>query len=119
MLPCPVTKSNSPLSSSGRTAVLEVGKLLIRVSETGTGVFDVNFYRSFGVNFEKFALVSVKACTSFRASYGPFVSEICNAATPGAAGTVLQQLSFERLPKPLYPFDEITEDDIVPAKVYR
>ena len=106
-------------SSSGRTAVLEVGKLLIRVSETGTGVFDVNFYRSFGVNFEKFALVSVKACTSFRASYGPFVSEICNAATPGAAGTVLQQLSFERLPKPLYPFDEITEDDIVPAKVYR
>lgn len=115
---------NGPMSkgskwSSGRTAVLEVGKLLIRVSETGTGSNDVNFYRSFGVCFQKYALVSVKACTSFRASYGQYVSEIYNAATPGAAGTVLEQLGFERLPKPLYPFQQITEDDIVSAKVYR
>ena len=115
---------NGPMSKgakcwSGRTAMLEVGKLLIRVSETGMGSNDVNFYRSFGVPFERFALVSVKACTSFRASYGEYVSEIYNAATAGAAGTVLRQLGFERLPRPLYPFAEITEDDIVPARVYR
>ena len=115
---------NGPMSkgakcSSGRTAVLEVGKLLIRVSETGMGSNDVNFYRSFGVSFERFALVSVKACTSFRASYGEFVSEIYNAATAGAAGTVLGQLGFERLPTPLYPFEEITEADILNAVCYR
>ena len=105
--------------SSGRTAVLEVGRLLIRVSETGACSNDVNFYRSFGVSFQKVALVSVKACASFRASYGEYVSEIYNAATPGAAGTVLQQLGFERRPVPLYPFEEILENDIKWAKVYR
>lgn len=116
--------ANGPMSkgtkySSGRTAVLEVGKLLIRVSENGTGSNDVNFYRSFGVSFERFALVSVKACTSFRASYGPFVSEIYNACTAGAACPVLEQLDFERRLHPLYPFEQITERDIREAKVYR
>lgn len=115
---------NGPMSkdakiSSGRTAMLEVGKLLIRVSETGTGAFDVNYYRSFGVCFEKYALVSVKACTSFRASYGAFVGEIYNASTAGAACPVLQQLDFERRMQPLYPFEEIAESDIRLAKVYR
>jgi microcystin degradation protein MlrC len=116
--------ANGPMAknakySSGRTAILEVGKLLIRVSETGAGSNDVNFYRSFGVSFNRFALVSVKACTSFRASYGKYVSEIYNTATAGAAGTVLSQLGFKRRPVPLYPFEQITENDIKWARVYR
>ena len=116
--------ANGPMSkdskySSGRTAVLEVGKLLIRVSETGLGSNDVNFYRSFGVSLQRFALVSVKACTSFRASYSPFVSEIYNTATAGAACPVLEQLDFKRRKHPLYPFEEISESDIKWAKIYR
>ena len=64
-------------------------------------------------------VVSVKACTSLRAAYTPISAEICNTATPGAAGTVLQDMPYKKRPSPLYPFEEITEADIVNAVCYR
>ena len=103
----------------GRVAVLEVGKLLIRVGEKDIGAPDVNFFNSFGITIENRQLVAVKACTSFRASYEPFAGEICNANTAGAAGPVLTDLPYKRLPTPTYPFEEITENHIKKAKCHR
>lgn len=105
--------------SNGRTAVLEVGKLLIHISEKARATGDINFYRGFGIDPEAQKLVSIKACTSFRAGYEPIAEEICNASTPGAAGTVLSDLPFENLVMPMYPFEEITEDMISQAECYR
>ena len=104
---------------SGRTAVLEVGKLLIRVSVAASNANDLNYYESFGISVENCDLVSVKACTSFRACYDGAASEIYNARTPGAACPVLFDLPYKKLPVPTYPFNEITEEDIRPAKCYR
>lgn len=103
----------------GRTAILEVGKLLIHISEKARATGDINFYRAFGIDPQLQKLVSVKACTSFRAGYEPIAEEICNTSTPGAAGTVLTDLPFENLAMPMYPFEEITEDMISEAKCYR
>ena len=105
--------------SCGRVAVLEVGKLLIQVSEHSRAERDIGFFRSFGIEPEFCQLVSVKACTSLRAGYAPISAEICNTDTPGAAGAVLQRLPYKKRPVPLYPFEEITEDDIVKAVCYR
>ena len=106
-------------TSTGKTAVLEVGSLLIHVSETANQGRDVNYYESFGISIENCDLVAVKACTSFRAGFEEISGEICNANTAGAACPDLFMLPFERLPKPTYPFEEITEKDIKPAKIYR
>ena len=103
----------------GKCAVLEVDKISILVSTTGQNEGDLNFYRSFGIEVEFCQLVSVKACTSFRAGYEKISAEIFNASTPGAAGPVLQDLPFEKRPKPMYPFEEITVDSIKKAKCYR
>ena len=103
----------------GRIAVLEVGKLLIRVGEKDVGAPDMNFFNSFGISVPLCQLVAVKACTSFRAGYEPIAEEICNANTAGAAGPVLTDLPYRRLPKPTYPFEEITMDDVTPAKCHR
>ena len=103
----------------GRTAVLEVGKILVQISERGGNEKDIGFYRSFGIDPEFCQLVSVKACTSLRAGYTPIAAEICNTDTPGAAGTVLQKLPYKQRQVPLFPFEEITEDDIVKAVCYR
>lgn len=113
----PIGRGNH--ASCGRVAVLEVGKLLIQVSEHSRAERDIGFFRSFGIEPEFCQLVSVKACTSLRAGYAPISAEICNTETPGAAGTVLQKLPYKKRPKPLYPFEEITEDDIVWAVCYR
>ena len=105
--------------SCGRVAVLEVGKILIQVSEHSRSERDIGFFRSFGIDPELCQLVSVKACTSLRAGYTPISAEICNTATPGAAGTVLQEMPYKKRPKPLYPFEDISEGDIIDAVCYR
>ncbi|MBE6597346.1 MAG: M81 family metallopeptidase [Ruminococcaceae bacterium] len=106
-------------SSTGKTAVLEIGKLLVRVSEYVGAVFDTNYYNSFGISIENCDLVGVKACTSFRACYEAVAGEICNTSTAGAACPDLFALPYERLPKPTYPFEEISERDIKAARIYR
>ena len=103
----------------GRTVVLQADNILIHICSEGKYEGDLNFYKSFGIEPEKCDLVCVKACTSFRAGYEPVAAEIFNTSTPGAAGPVLQELPYEKRPKPLYPFEEITEADIVDAKRYR
>ncbi len=105
--------------SCGRVAVLEVDKILIQVSEKGGSERDIGYFRSFGIDPEFCRLVSVKACTSLRAGYTPIAAEICNTDTPGAAATVLQKLPYQNRPVPLYPFEEIGEDNIVKAVCYR
>ena len=107
------------ISHCGKVAVLEVGKILIQVSTSSATERDLGFYRGFGIEPQFCDLVSVKACTSFRACYEPIAAEICNAATPGAAGTVLTELPYQNRPVPMYPFEEITEADITEATCYR
>ena len=107
------------VSHCGRVAVLQVGKILIQVSTSSATEGDLGFYRGFGIEPQFCDLVSVKACTSFRAAYEPIAAEICNAATPGAAGTVLTELPYQNRPVPMYPFEEITEADITEATCYR
>ena len=104
--------------NAGKTAVLEVGKILIHVAEEGARG-DLAFYRSFGIAPEFCDLVSVKACTSFRAGYTAIAEEICNSDTLGAAGGVLNDLPYEKRPIPMFPFEDITEAQISKAKRYR
>ena len=106
-------------SYCGRVAVLQIGKILIQVSTDSRREGDLGFFRGFGIEPEFCDIVSVKACTSFRAAYEPIAAEICNANTPGAAGTVLTDLPYKKRPRPLYPFEEISEKDISEARSYR
>ena len=103
----------------GKTAILQVGKIFIHVCYFGRFEGDVNFYKSFGINPEDCDLVNIKACTSFRAGYQSFSAEICNTDTPGAASPTLTSLPYEKRPKPMYPFEEITINDISKPQIYR
>ena len=100
----------------GKNAVLSAGKISVLVTGQAGNYGDRQCYRGFGIEPTLQDPVCVKACTSFRAGYEPISAEICNAAPPGAAGVVLQDMPFENLPKPFFPFEEITEADI-PAPV--
>ena len=105
--------------SLGRSAVLQAGEILILITVRGQNNGDLQFYRSFGIEPTLCRLVCVKACSSFRAGYEPVSALICNTATPGAAGPVLTALPFEKLPKPFYPLQEITEEMISEPVCYR
>ena len=105
--------------SNGKSALISADGILIHLSYNAKTIGDRGFYRSVGVEPELMDLVCVKACTSFRAGYSQITDLIYNAQTTGAAGTDLTVLPFKKRPKPLYPFEEITKDDIKLAKIYR
>ena len=108
--------SRGAKATMGRAAVLQAGQLMILVCGNCNNCKDPQFYRSVGIEPTLCRLVSVKACTSFRAAYAPISAQICNAITPGAAGVELKMLPFCRIPAPFYPFQE-TSADIIPAAV--
>jgi microcystin degradation protein MlrC len=104
---------------NGKTALIKVGNINIHISYGARTIGDRGFYRSVGIEPEFMDLVCVKACTSFRAGYSQITDLIYNAQTTGAAGTDLNALPFKKRPKPLYPFEEITLDNVGKAKIYR
>ena len=98
--------------------MLQIGKSVVHLVSKGAHG-DIGFYRSFGTEPMFFDLICVKACTSFRAGYAEIAGEICNTNTRGAAGGMLTELPYENLPRPIFPFEEISEKDITQAKRYR
>ena len=108
--------SRGARGNMGPAAVLMAGQLMILVCHDCNNCKDPQFYRSVGIEPTLCRLVSVKACTSFRAAYEPFSAQICNTITPGAAGVQLTMLPFARIPAPFYPFQETTQD-MIPAAV--
>lgn len=103
----------------GRTALIRTGKLNVVIAERGRYEGDRGFYRIVGIEPELMDVVDIKACTSFRAGYAPIAAAIYNAETPGAASPVLKLLPYEKRPKPLYPFEEISWDMVSQPKRYR
>lgn len=107
------------LRKIGPTAVLRVGEIDVIVCHSMTGNGDPQLFRAFGVEPTLYRLVSVKACTSFRAAYEAFAADICEADTPGSATAVLASLPFRRLPAYFYPFDDIADWEPAPAVLAR
>ena len=102
----------------GRTAVISIGKISVHIIERGR-MGDPAFYRSFGIEPEFCDLISVKACTSFRAAYKDISDRIYNVDTPGAAGCVLTKMNYKNIKRPFYPFDEISYDLVSEPKCFR
>jgi microcystin degradation protein MlrC len=105
--------------SIGKCAVIKTGKMNILISYYGKCEGDRNFYNFMGINPELMDIVDVKACTSFRAGYKSICAGIYNVQTMGAANPVISLLPYEKRPKPLYPFEEITVDLVDEPKSYR
>ena len=103
----------------GKCAVIKTGKLNILLAYNGKCEGDRGFYRFVGIEPELMDIVDVKACASFRAGYESISAGIYNVASLGAASPVLELLPYEKRPKPLYPFENISKEMISKPKCYR
>lgn len=90
----------------GPSAVVKIRNMYVVVTTEHryNGIPDL--YRAFGYEPTSFQMVVVKACTSFRAFYGPLTDLIYPAATKGAATADLLSLPFEKIPASFYPFSD-------------
>ncbi len=107
---------NRRVADIGKAAVLRVGTMDIMVCEKPTASGDPQILRHFGIEPAFMDLVVVKANTSFLEPYSAFAGDILYTDTPGAGSANLLSLSWKRLPKPLYPFDD--SPDLRPGKAF-
>jgi microcystin degradation protein MlrC len=92
--------------SMGRTAVLEIGKVLVVVSELATSMIDPELYRSQGIEPRDCRIVLVKSATGFRRDYEPFAARVIIVDTPGASSANLRALPFRHVTRPVWPLDD-------------
>ena len=89
----------------GRTVVLYAGGIHLVVMERGVSQWDPQLYRSLGEEPTDARMVQVKSPMVFRAAYAGLYDEVIFVDAPGAANPKLTALSWQHIPRPMYPFD--------------
>jgi microcystin degradation protein MlrC len=90
----------------GPSAVVKIRNTIVVVTTQHRFNGDPCLYRAFGYDPCDFEMVVVKACTSFRAFYGPLTDLIYPTSTKGAATSDLLSLPFEKIPTSFFPFSD-------------
>ena len=73
-------------------------------------------FTGFGLKFEDYDMVQVKSSLAYVDRYKDITSQMYNVDTPGSCTSDLVSLGFERIPRPMYPFDDT--DDFGPAPAF-
>lgn len=92
----------------GRTAILECGKVTVLVSEhPGVGGIHPDVYRHFGVEPSEYKIIVVKTASNFQ-YMGAITRTFIRVATPGPTQSDVHSLPWSRLPRPIFPLDDLT-----------
>ncbi|AYG76823.1 M81 family metallopeptidase [Rhizobium sp. CCGE532] len=89
----------------GRTAVLDVGGIIVSVTTTQTTALDEDPFVQFGMRPQDFAIIVLRSKTHFRAVYEPLAEEIVIIDTPDWGPADLKTLPYHYAPTATsYPF---------------
>jgi microcystin degradation protein MlrC len=66
-------------------------------------------YRSQGIEPCEMKFVVVKSPLGLRTEYEPISKAIISVDTPGCCRADLTQLPFKRIPRPMFPFDDLND----------
>ena len=91
--------------SLGRTVVLDVGGVLILVSEKPQEPFDVGIFTHAGIDPAAKKFILIKSKQHFLAGLGTLAKHIVMVAGPGVCGSDFSQFNYTKLERPIYPLD--------------
>ena len=91
----------------GLTAVLEIGSIRIAVRSISGLEWDTGQFTSVGLGLTQAKLVFVKSPSHFRATFGPYATQILTADTPGPTRVNIAKVNYEKLQRPIHPLDKI------------
>ncbi len=97
----------------GRTAVVVSKGIHLVVMAHPVIQWDPELYRSQGLEPAESKIVVVKSPAAFRAAYGSLAGRILVLDAPGVCSPNLLSFPWTRIPRPLYPFD--TMSDTLPS----
>ncbi len=96
----------------GRTAVLAVqgryGHIVrVIVCERRVQSLDTAILRSQGIEPSECKIIALKSAVHFRGAFMPIATKILEVDTPGLTSLDYRRFPYERLPRPIWPMDEI------------
>lgn len=98
----------NPVVDLGYSAVLEVPCGVVVVTQfPGVGGTHPEMYRNFGIEPADFKMAVVKTASNFQ-WFGDISSGVIRVDSPGPTQSGIASLPWERIPRPVYPLDDIT-----------
>lgn len=96
-------------SDMGRTVILEVGSIILIVSEfRGIGGTHPDIYRRFGIEPAAAKIIVVKTYFHYQ-NYSSMLQDAYLVDCPGLSGWDLRTFEWEKIPRPIFPVDDIKE----------
>ena len=98
-----------------RTALLEVGN--IRITLLDHRSFAINhpvLYTHLGLDIADAKMVIVKTASNFQ-FFSPWRQELIRVDSPGMTQSNLKEFNWKRIPRPIYPLDELADWHAEPA----
>jgi microcystin degradation protein MlrC len=87
------------------------GGVEIVLTNVRTQVFTPDVFTQVGVDPTGKDIVVVKSSQHFRAGFDPIAAETIYCDTPGTLNSDLASMPFRRIPRPMWPLDDIPESD--------
>lgn len=91
----------------GRCAVLRCAGVRMLLTERKTPPGTLAQLRSQGIVPEEQRIIVVKSAVAFRGAYEQIAQNIIEVDTPGICASNLERFTYHKLPRPIYPLDEI------------
>ena len=98
----------------GRTVLLECGSdrsIRLVVAENRKQPWDAELWRHVGVQPERLDVIVVKSANHYRGDYDPMASHVLPVDSPGLNNIDPAKYDFERIRRPMFLLDEMTDDD--------
>lgn len=94
-------------TDAGQVAVLEVGSILVVVTEHPAMQLDRALYERAGIDLSTMRIVGVKSAGGYKAQYEPIAAGTIDIAGHGPSSSELTRLPYRRITRPLVPFDKL------------
>lgn len=85
-------------------------ELHVVVAGTRESAFDAEVWRHIGIQPERLGVLCVPSFIAFLGDYEPFSGGVVLADTPGVSAVDPVRFEYERIPRPLYPLDDLPDD---------
>ncbi len=99
---------NGVTQSCGPSALLRIKGIDVLVTSAATQALDMNIFRALGAEPLNKRVIALKSTQHFRAAYAPVAHRIALVDGGGLASPRLDRLKFDRIPRPIFPFDPVT-----------
>jgi len=95
----------------GRTAVLDLGKIQVVISEQRSEPFDLGTFTHCGIDPTRVKFLLIKSRQHFRAGFEPIAREIVLVDGVGVTASDYALFPFDKVRRPIFPLDPDTPKD--------